>query len=129
MSERFGYSDEDWAQIADPSTICDRLRGQYNVPVSDGAGPLNGSTVFNRYFQTTPIQNAAADLIEQLQVQIASLNAESERLRSIVVYAYAEGFKDAWAIAHENLNQVAEHDICWLQSTTRAALQPKEGNQ
>jgi len=58
--------------------------------------------------------------VEQLQAQIASLTAEIKR-------AYAEGFGDAWAIAHENLNQVAEHDICWGLSHARAALQPKEG--
>ena len=59
--------------------------------------------------------------------QIASLTAENERLRALVIRAYAEGFGDAWAIAHENLNQVAEHDICWGLSQARAALQPKEG--
>ena len=58
---------------------------------------------------------------------IASLTAENERLRALVIRAYAEGFGDAWAIAHENLNQVAEHDICWGLSQARAALQPKEG--
>ena len=81
MSERFGRSDKDWAEISDPATICNRLRGQYNIPVNDGAGPLNGSMVFSRSFQTTPIQNAAADLIDQLQATVAEQAQEIERLR------------------------------------------------
>ena len=67
--------------------------------------------------------------VEQLQAQIASLTAENERLKALIIRAYAEGFGDAWAIADDHLNQVAEYDVCWGLSHARAALQPKEGEQ
>lgn len=47
--------------------IVDRLRGQYHLPVNDGAGPLNGSTTFSREFPTPPIQKEAASVIEALK--------------------------------------------------------------
>lgn len=47
--------------------IVDRLRGQYHLPVNDGAGPLNGSMTFSREFPTPPIQKEAADEIERLR--------------------------------------------------------------
>lgn len=53
--------------------------------------------------------------------------AEIERLKALVMRAYAEGFGDAWAIADDHLNQVAEYGTCWDVSHARAALQPKEG--
>jgi hypothetical protein len=128
MSERFGHNDEAWAKIADPSTICDRLRGQYNIPVSDGAGPLNGSMVFNRSFQTTPIQNAAADLIEQLQTQIASLTAENERLELVMLGLENEATR-AWFywVANECKAQNALDFAEMVLARVSAALQPKEG--
>jgi hypothetical protein len=46
--------------------LVDRLRGQYHLPVNDGAGPLNGSMTFSREFPTPPIQKEAADIIEQM---------------------------------------------------------------
>lgn len=64
--------------------------------------------------------------VEQLQDKIFILTAEVKRLGDLVVQAYAEGFDDAWAIAHEDLNQVAEHEICWGLSHAQAALQPGE---
>lgn len=58
--------------------------------------------------------------------QADKLQSEIERLRGLVKRAYAEGFGDAWAIAEDNLNQVAEYGTCWDVSHARAALQPKE---
>lgn len=47
------------------------------------------------------------------------LEAENERLRALVTSAYSEGWEDSkgWRT----------RDMCWEQSNTRAALQPKEG--
>lgn len=47
--------------------LVDRLRGQYHLPVNDGAGPLNGSMTFSREFPVPPIQKQAADEIERLR--------------------------------------------------------------
>ena len=68
------------------STLKDRLRGIYNIPVNDGAGPLNGSMVFTRKFETPPIHHEAADYIELLEAELATLRAQvaalaSERLK------------------------------------------------
>lgn len=49
------------------STLVDRLRGKYVIPVKDGAGPLNGSTTFTRTFEAIPIQREAATRIEALE--------------------------------------------------------------
>jgi hypothetical protein len=57
--------------------------------------------------------------VEQLQAQIASLTGEIER-------AYVEGFGDGWGAYREWLTEGVEQDLCWKQSSTRAALQPKE---
>ncbi len=118
MSERFGRSDKDWAEISDPATICNRLRGQYNIPVNDGAGPLNGSMVFSRSFQTTPIQNAAADLIDQLQATVAEQAQKIERMRALVEDAYEEGFRDS-----KDSSTVL---YSWENSLALQHLQPKE---
>jgi hypothetical protein len=68
------YSEEQLKAIADPATICDRLRGIYTIPVNDGAGLLDGKDTFTRSFTTPPIQQAAADLIETLRAEIKRLN-------------------------------------------------------
>lgn len=47
--------------------IVERLRGKYRLPLSDGAGPLNGSDTFERTFPVSPIQKEAADEIERLR--------------------------------------------------------------
>lgn len=47
--------------------LTDRLRGNYHIPVNDGAGPLNGSMTFSREFPVTPIQREAAERIERLE--------------------------------------------------------------
>jgi hypothetical protein len=54
--------------------LVDRLRGNYHLPVNDGAGPLNGSMTFSRQFETPPIQKEAADEIERLREEIEHLN-------------------------------------------------------
>lgn len=50
--------------------LTDRLRGKYVLPVNDGAGPLNGSTTFERNFPTPPIQQEAADMIDELRAAL-----------------------------------------------------------
>ena len=59
--------------------------------------------------------------IDRLSTEIASLTAENERLRALAMRAYAEAWEDSkgWRT----------HDMCWDISNTRAALQPKEGDQ
>lgn len=52
--------------------LVDRLRGQYHLPVNDGAGPLNGSMTFSREFPTPPIQKEAAVEIERLRAELSS---------------------------------------------------------
>lgn len=53
--------------------LVDRLRGQYHLPVNDGAGPLNGSMTFSREFKTPPIQHEAAAEIEKLRETLSEL--------------------------------------------------------
>jgi hypothetical protein len=53
--------------------LVDRLRGQYHLPVNDGAGPLNGSMTFSREFPTPPIQKEAAAVIEGLREVLQNL--------------------------------------------------------
>lgn len=61
--------------------------------------------------------------------QIATLTAENERLRALVIRAYAEGFGDGWGEYDEQLSEGVERDWCWERSDTRAALQPKKETQ
>ena len=60
--------------------------------------------------------------VEQLQAQIASLTEENERLRALVKAGYEEGWDDCAFSNNPGRN------VDWLNSVTRAALQPKEGN-
>jgi len=46
--------------------LCNRLRGIYNTPVSDGAGLLDGKDTVTRKFETPAISKEAADKIEEL---------------------------------------------------------------
>lgn len=62
------------AEIARLTTITDRLRGKYVVPVNDGAGLLDGKDTFTREFKTPPIQHEAAARIEELEAEIARLH-------------------------------------------------------
>lgn len=49
-------------------TLVDRLHGIYNIPVNDGAGPLNGSMVFSRnYGDQGSLQGQAALTIQRLE--------------------------------------------------------------
>jgi hypothetical protein len=58
------------------SDLTDRLRGIYRIPVNDGAGPLNGSMVFERRFETPRIHHEAADTIDRLTRELAAQAAE-----------------------------------------------------
>lgn len=62
--------------------LVDRLRGQYHLPVNDGAGPLNGSMTFSREFPTPPIQKEAAAELERLSALWIAETRENERLRA-----------------------------------------------
>jgi len=73
MKERCGP--KAWAEISDPSTICDRLRGLYRIPINDGLGPIDGKMTFDRQHETPPIQHAAAELIEELQMALLDATA------------------------------------------------------
>ena len=75
------------------------------------------------------LSTKVADWIAERDAKIASQATQIELLRALVTRAYAEGFGDAWAIAEDNLNQVAEYGTCWDVSHARAALQPTEPNQ
>lgn len=58
--------------------LVDRLRGQYHLPVNDGAGPLNGSMTFSREFPTPPIQKEAAAEIEKLRTALREIEEISD---------------------------------------------------
>jgi len=51
-----------------------RLRGEYEIPVNDGAGPLDGKDTFTRTFPVPPIHTEAANAIEELQTMIYRLS-------------------------------------------------------
>jgi len=59
--------------------LVDRLRGQYHLPVNDGAGPLNGSMTFSREFPTSPIHKEAADEIERLRAELDAAKSFMEQ--------------------------------------------------
>jgi len=52
---------------------------------------------------------------------VHDLAAENERLRALVETGYCEGWDDG------AFSNSPDQKIDWLNSTTRAALQPKEG--
>lgn len=60
-------------------TLIERLRGTYRIPVNDGAGPLNGSNEFVRFFKPTPIMVEAADRIAELEAEVARLRDVANR--------------------------------------------------
>lgn len=70
-------------QIADPITLCDRLRGRYNIPIADGGGPINGSMTYTSNHTTPPIQHAAAARIEALEAALAKHTGSLPRWRHV----------------------------------------------
>jgi hypothetical protein len=60
------------------NSLVDRLRGNYSVPVNDGAGLLDGKDTFERKFEVAPIQNEAANEIERLQSLLADVRKVAE---------------------------------------------------
>ena len=68
-------------------------------------------------------EDRLTDKTSDLRAQIASLTAEIERLRALAIRAYAEAFEDA----NEFYPAMTDFKECWLTSSTRAALQHKEG--
>jgi len=48
------------------SSLTDRLRGKYILTVDDGGGLLNGKDTFTRAITTPPIQQEAAQVIDDL---------------------------------------------------------------
>jgi hypothetical protein len=65
-----------WRAAGDePGTdLVNRLRGIYQGPVDDGAGPLNGSNTFTRIFEgLPPIHGEAADAIESYEEKLSEV--------------------------------------------------------
>jgi hypothetical protein len=54
----------------DVGKLVDRLRGNYTVPVNDGAGLLDGKETFTLTFDAPSIQREAADRIEKLEAAL-----------------------------------------------------------
>jgi hypothetical protein len=65
--------------IMNDSTLIQRLRGFYAVPVNDGAGLLNGESTFVRSFPVPNICLEAANRIERLEIELQELK-ENERI-------------------------------------------------
>ena len=110
---------EQLAAIADPTTICARLRGIYTVPINDGAGLLNGKDTFTRTFDTPPIQQAAANLIETLNEQIdillvvykeAIVASDEASLRSEILIAKLQSEIETLKERNATLGWTAEYD-------------------
>ena len=59
------------------SDLTKRLRGIYEIPVNDGAGPLDGKNTFTRTFDNMPpICIEAADRIDALEECLRELVAD-----------------------------------------------------
>ena len=71
----------------------------------------------------TEMAEVHAARIAERDGTIATLTAENERLRALVKTGYAEAFEDA----NEFYPAMTDFEECWLTSSTRAALQPEEG--
>ena len=115
-------------------TLRERLAQRSSLIRGLGA-PNYADMAMNEMAQLDATIASQAEEIERLREEISfiglltdisRLTADNERLRELVTKAYAEGFGDAWAIAEDNLNQVAEYGTCWEMSHAFAALQPKE---
>lgn len=65
------------------TNLLERLRGNYTIPVNDGAGPLNDSDTFTRQFPAPPIQLEAATKIERLTRLIHAILHADERGQGI----------------------------------------------
>jgi len=87
----------------DISDLCERLRGEYRIPITDGLGPAGGeepenAREFVRRFETAPIQHEAADTLERQA-------AEIERLRrAMTFYAEPENWHGTYCIGHAPMN-------------------------
>lgn len=63
------------------SSLVNRLRGIYTIPVNDGAGLLNGKDTFTRKFDgLPPINEEAAKRIEKLEAALESIVKHQEWL-------------------------------------------------
>lgn len=90
--------------------LVDRLRGQYHLPINDGAGPLNGSMTFSREFFTPPIQKEAADEIERLRREKAQLVEAAVKLLN-------PEFQDS---VEEEINRQHQGDCTIIEAVTVA---------
>lgn len=69
-----------WDGVCEKRTLADRLRGHYRTAITDGLGPAGGEEPDNPLehvstFQVPSIQRAAADRIDQLEAELATLKA------------------------------------------------------
>jgi hypothetical protein len=53
--------------MTDTLRLVDRLRGNYILPVNDGAGPLDGKMTFERQYKMDYVQIVASEFIKQLE--------------------------------------------------------------
>ncbi len=71
-----GRSAKDEAELNDPATLVDRLRGIYRIPIRDGMGAVGAGEepdnpdAFVSKFETSPIMNVAAKRIEELEAAL-----------------------------------------------------------
>ena len=71
---------------------------------------------------TEPSNAEQATWSDATRDYVHALQVENERLRALVESAYEEGWEDATC-------QPMGLEVNWNHSKTRAALQPKEGEQ
>lgn len=101
-------------------TLVNRLRGIYTVPVSDGAGLLNGSDTFTRKFEgLPPINEEAAQAIESLVEQLREAVETLEDLASFSL----EYFEKQKRVAGE----ISEH-LAFLEKWPNKQ-QPQNGEE
>lgn len=82
------------------TSLVNRLRGIYTIPVNDGAGPLNGSDTFTRTFDgLPPINEEAAKRIERLEAALQAIVKHQE----VVAGKEMAKMSTTWLIASKAL--------------------------
>ena len=100
--------------------LVDRLRGEYHLPVNDGAGPLNGSMTFSRKFETPPIQHEAAAEITRLRSALEFIAAQGGK--TLIAPSMGEDFDKGHQLgANKAFEQMADVARDAIRSTTKNA--------